>query len=63
MQIAVIVSDASGMVHAGLDTERTVRIFELPEEISNYIDSKSGEYVSISFSLVEAAALARKEGW
>lgn len=51
MQIAVIVADATHAVHVGGEVVRTVRMFELPEEISSYIRSQEGGYVTVSLAL------------
>lgn len=53
MKIAVIVSDAVGAMHAGLDVERTVRAFDMPEEMENYIKGRVQPYVTVTFALVD----------
>jgi len=53
MRMAVIVSDAVHMVNAGGELERTVRMFDLPDEIAAYIRKQRANsgYVSISLAL------------
>ena len=55
MKIAVIVSDATAMVHTGAELHRTVRTFELPSEIADYITTKNaeGSYTTISLAVVD----------
>lgn len=53
IKIAVIITDARGQIHAGLDVEKFVKVFELSEDISKYIINNNKEYISVSFALVE----------
>lgn len=55
MKIAVIVSDATAMVHTGAELFRTVRTFDLPSEIADYIAIKNaeGSYTTISLAVVD----------
>lgn len=55
MKIAVIVSDATAMIHTGAELHRVVRTFKLPQEVSDYISAKSaeGSYTTISLALVD----------
>jgi len=55
MKMAVIVSDATAMIHTGAELYRTVRVFDLPAEIASYIAEKnlSGSYTTISLSVVD----------
>lgn len=53
MKIAVIVTDASGLFNAGLDVERTVKAFELSEEMADYIKKNEDTYASISFAILK----------
>lgn len=55
MKIAVIVSDATAMIHTGAELHRMVRTFELPREISDYIAAKNkdGSYTTISLAVVD----------
>lgn len=51
MRFAVIVSDATHLVNAGADVVRTVRMFELPQEIAEYIRSAGGPYITVILAL------------
>jgi hypothetical protein len=63
MKIAVIVSDATAMVHTGAELYRTVRVFDLPKNISDYIaQANSGSYTTISLSVVDEAAAPERDG-
>jgi len=55
MKIAVIISDATGLINAGLDTERFVRNFEMPEDMRKYIARRIGPYKTVTFALVDEA--------
>jgi hypothetical protein len=57
MKIAVVVSDATAMIHTGAELHRTVRVFDLPEEISDYIAkaNESGSYTTVSLAIVTEA--------
>lgn len=54
MRLAVIVTDANHLMNVGGEIDRTVKMFDLPSEISDYLakfrNGKSG-YVSISLGL------------
>lgn len=54
MKLAVIVSDANHLINVGGEIDRTVKMFELPAEIADYIakflNGNSG-YVSVSLGL------------
>ena len=51
MKIAVIVADATHAVHVGGEVVRTVRMFDLPDEIAAYIRSNEDGYISVSLAL------------
>lgn len=53
MKIAVIISDATHMIHAGLDVTRTTRVFDMPPEMAKYIEANKREYVTVSFATVD----------
>lgn len=54
MKIAVIVSDAAAMIHTGAELHRVVRVFELPQEIADYITKgNAGSYSTVSLAVVE----------
>lgn len=54
MKIAVIVCDASGYAHAGLDVTRTVKIFDLPKDVADYIAGYSAnQYSTITLALTD----------
>lgn len=54
MKIAVIVSDATAMMHTGADMEREVCVFEMPEKMAEYIRlCGAGSYTTISLALVK----------
>jgi len=53
MKIAVIVSDATHAVHVGGEVIRTVRQFDAPYELVEYIKKQTSDYVSISLAFVE----------
>ena len=55
MKIAVIVSDATAMIHTGAELYRKVRVFDLPDDIADYIAkaNASGSYTTISLAVVE----------
>lgn len=53
MKIAVIVSDATGLINAGLDVERFSRNFEMPEDMREYIAKRIGPYKTVTFALVD----------
>lgn len=53
MKIAVIISDATGLINAGLDTERFVRNFEMPDDMFKYILSHIKPYATVTFALVD----------
>jgi len=54
VKIAVIVSDATAMVHTGAELHRTVRVFDLPPNIADYIDqaNRTGSYTTVSLAIV-----------
>lgn len=53
LRVAVIISDATHMVHVGADLDRRVRVFDLPDETAAFIRRNRGEYVTVSLALVE----------
>lgn len=53
MKLGIITTNAEGFIHAGIDIERAVKVFELPEEIAEYIAQHSGQYKSVSLVVVE----------
>ena len=53
MKIAVIVSDATAMVHTGAELDRRVRVFDLPQEVAEYIARNKGQYETVSLALVD----------
>jgi hypothetical protein len=53
VKIAVIISDATGLINAGLDVDRFVRNFEMPEDMCKYIASRIGPYKTVTFALVD----------
>jgi len=50
-RLAVIVSDAVHIVNVGGELVRTVRMFDLPDEITDYIKRNTGSYLSISVAI------------
>lgn len=56
MKIAVIVADASGVVGAGLDVERTFKVFDMPPEVAAYIARiRKNQYASVSLAIEDDA--------
>lgn len=53
MRVAIIVADATHFVNAGMDVVRTVRMFELPQEIADYIRNSCGPYMTVTLALEE----------
>ncbi len=55
MKIAVIVSDATAMMHTRADLDRWVKVFELPEEIASYINTatKNSDFTTVSFATID----------
>lgn len=54
LHLAVIVADCCHVVNGDGETERRVRIFDLPEEVAAYIrEAKRNAYVSVSLALGE----------
>ena len=54
MKVFLIVADASGYAHAGLDVERTAKTFDMPPEMADYIRMvRKNPYATISFALEE----------
>lgn len=53
MRVAIIVADATHFVNAGMDVVRTVRMFELPQEIADYIRNSDGQYMTVTLALEE----------
>ena len=54
MKIAVIIADASGYAHAGLDVTRTVKTFDMPNDIAAYIAQYSAnQYSTITFAMTD----------
>lgn len=54
MKIAVVISDATGLINAGLDVERVVRTFEMPAEMKEWVQERAkNTYTSVSFALVD----------
>lgn len=54
MKIAVILSDATAMMHTGADLDRTVRVFDMPPEMAKFIESRAPQsYVTVAFAIVE----------
>lgn len=62
MKIAVIVSDAAGAVHAGLDVTRSTRVFDLPPDMARYIETNSQQYMSVSFAIVDEPVAQGSKG-
>jgi hypothetical protein len=54
MKLAVVVTDASGYIGAGLDLTRTVKLFQMPEDMQKYIESidNKNQYITITISPV-----------
>lgn len=50
-KLAVIVSDAVHMVNVGGELIRTVRLFELPDDIAAYIKKCNGSYTTLSLAI------------
>ena len=53
IRLAVIVSDFGAAANIGRDVERRVRTFDLPEEISEYIRQRKGQWTNISLAFHE----------
>ena len=54
MKIAIIASDATAMVHTGAELYRKVRVFDLPQEIADYIaTANTGSYSTVSLAIVD----------
>ena len=55
MKLAVIVSDATAMVHTGAELYRKVRVFDLPAEVAAYIAeaNATGSYTTVSLAVVD----------
>jgi len=53
MKIAVIITDATGLVNAGLDVERTVKAFDMPVEMAEYIRVSENSFSSVSFAIMK----------
>lgn len=54
MKLAVIVTDARASVHIGGNAETTVRVFDLPPEVVEYIEAaKRLDYTSVSLATTD----------
>lgn len=51
MRLAVIVADAGPMVYAGLDLTRTVKVFDLPDDIARYITKNRASHSTVTLAL------------
>lgn len=51
MKIAVIVSDAFGYAHAGLDVVRIVKTFDMPQEIKDYFNANEQDYRTVTLAV------------
>lgn len=53
MKVAVIVSDFGAAANIGGDVERTVRTFDLPPEVAEYIAAKRGQWTTVTLAVAE----------
>ena len=57
MKMAVIVSDYSLLCNVGGELERQVKVFDLPDEIAEYIKTwQAGKWSNCSLALVDEEA-------
>jgi hypothetical protein len=52
VKLAVIVNDSSAMIHTGADMDRTVRVFEMPPEVAEFIGKVTHSYCTVSLAIV-----------
>lgn len=52
VRLAVIVSDFGAAANLGAGVETRVRVFDLPQEIVDYIASSKGEWTTVSLATV-----------
>lgn len=50
MKLHVIVSDYGAAANVGGNVEITAKLFDLPEEISEYIRSRQGRWTSVTLA-------------
>ena len=54
MKIAVIYEDATAKVHTGAALERTVRVFDMPPDMADWVTKATqSSYATCTFALVE----------
>lgn len=62
MRIAVIVSDATAQASAGLDMERSFRVFDCPPEIAEYINNRAGPFTTVTIAIEDETNALRPRG-
>jgi hypothetical protein len=54
MQIAVIVSDATAMMHTGAELERRVAVFEAPADLAEFVGlAELSAYATVTLAIVK----------
>jgi len=54
MRAAVIISDATHMMHTGAPLQQRVRVFDLPDDMAQFIKGNEGAYVTFTIALEDA---------
>lgn len=60
MRAAVIVSDATHMMHTGAPLQQRVRVFDLPDDMAQFIKGNESAYVTFTIALEDEPSTDRR---